>query len=327
MMRRLQTAPITTFRSDPLLGKGFADGIRPLPVDFDGILRSRVVRLLAGLPGVRGAFQAREATIISVKRENASLIGELFLARNPWFVEIVRKRRWPEETTAGGCEATAPFMGVETSVMYLSLAKRLHDFEQAAPAYDAKKYLEIGGGFGAIAHLLLTWRTELRKVVLVDIAPVIYIATQYLKAHFGSAVRDYKELRGGAISLLDDDSPEIICIPTWAIERFTGSIDLFHNAASFSEMTPEIVQNYAAHWRRLAHSQSVFWLFLNKTTEHANVELALPSAIRESFDWLSFEQIAQDRPGVTLVSTPPPIAQTKPNRPSAGHARADRRER
>ena len=44
---------------------------------------------------------------------------------------------------------------------------------------------------------------------------------------------------------------EIFCIAPWQIEKVSGSIDHFHNAASFVEMPEEIVGNYIKHIKRL----------------------------------------------------------------------------
>jgi hypothetical protein len=77
-----------------------------------------------------------------------------------------------------------------------------------------------------------------------------YVTTQYLRHFFPNAVRDYRQLRDLTdIRFSDDDKKEIVCLCPWQIEHFRQAVDVLWNSASFSEMTTEIVGNYAKHVR------------------------------------------------------------------------------
>jgi len=109
------------------------------------------------------------------------------------------------------------------------------------------QHLEIGGGFGANIHSLIENYENIRKFLYVHIHPNIYIGTQYLKAFYGTSVKDYSTFRGkDKIAFEDNSDLEIICIPNWSLANLSSSlkIDIFHNASSFTEMPSDVVKHY-----------------------------------------------------------------------------------
>lgn len=154
------------------------------------------------------------------------------------------------DTMLGGCVNFVQIGGRRIASHYLNL---LEQHDRVSHVYKAARSMfEIGGGFGANIHIALENHPRLRKVLYLDIPPNLYIGTQYLKAFYGSAVRDYLDTRHlPSIRFSDDDRLEIICIAPWQIERVKASLDLFHNAHSFVEMPRPTVANYAKHVMRL----------------------------------------------------------------------------
>jgi putative sugar O-methyltransferase len=146
----------------------------------------------------------------------------------------------------GGCVAKAKIKDEEIAVHCLNLLSQ-HDY--AARFVDfgkIKTVFEIGGGFGANIQLLLANYGTIRKVIYLDIPPNLYVGTQYLKAFFGSAVIDYREIkRRRSLGFASDSELEILCIAPWQIELFEDEVDLLINSASFVEMPKSVVQNYA----------------------------------------------------------------------------------
>lgn len=118
---------------------------------------------------------------------------------------------------------------------------------------NCKSYLEIGGGFGANTYLMCKNFPHIKKYIYIDIAPNLYVGTQFLKANFGDAVRDYSCFIGQNqdISFSDDLQLEIYCLLPHQIENIVSKIDIFHNANSFVEMPIDVVQNYADIVNRL----------------------------------------------------------------------------
>ena len=151
----------------------------------------------------------------------------------------------PQENIKGGCKMYCNIEGVNVSHLYIQMLWRLKNISLHMELGGIKTYFEIGGGFGSFVHCLLENYNNVRKVVYLDVAPNLYIGTQYLRSFYGDAVKDYTELRTKTeISFKDDDSLEILCIASWQIENLRCKIDLFHNANSFVEMPKSVVENY-----------------------------------------------------------------------------------
>ena len=150
------------------------------------------------------------------------------------------------ETVSAGCIDTIEIGGQVISAHYLQLLDT-HDRLAQEVDYDAvTSLLEIGGGFGANVHLLISNYPMMRKFLYLDIVPNLYVGTQYLRSIFGDSVRSYRELRGlQAIRFRDDSDLEILCIAPHQLQAYEGKVDLVHNAHSFVEMPRDVVANYA----------------------------------------------------------------------------------
>ena len=85
---------------------------------------------------------------------------------------------------------------------------------------------------------------------------------------------------------------EIICIAPWQIENLKLSIDIFYNAHSFVEMTPEIVSNYAAHIEKLPHAHNTKIILVSY--DRYNLETTLDPDHLKSFFTKNFQKIEQD---------------------------------
>ena len=110
---------------------------------------------------------------------------------------------------------------------------------------SARVFCEIGGGFGANVHLILSNYTTIRKINYVDIVPNLYVATQYLKSFYGESVLDYEMIKSAKkFSFADDNNLEILCIALWQMELVSAKIDIFQNESSFVEMPVSVIQKY-----------------------------------------------------------------------------------
>ena len=89
------------------------------------------------------------------------------------------------ETTIGGLqpESIVKIDNYKISKFYLEKLARIHTFSKERDFTKIKTVFEIGGGFGANAHLLLNLYPNIKKYIYLDIAPMLYVGTQYLK-HF-----------------------------------------------------------------------------------------------------------------------------------------------
>ncbi len=159
--------------------------------------------------------------------------------------QLLKKYKMPY-SLLGDCKIKATIDDKEYAVLYLNLLEQHDNLAQHVDFTKAKTVFEIGGGFGTNVHLLLENYKNIRKVLYLDIAPNLYVGTQYLKAFYGAAVHDYRELRKlDEIKFSNNDDLEIFCIAPRQIENFKGPIDIFMNAHSFVEMPKNVVKNYA----------------------------------------------------------------------------------
>lgn len=178
-----------------------------------------------------------------------------WLQESPRIRQLISDYRVPY-SLGGGCTSYCELDGEKVSIYYLALLDTIANIHQHIDLREKRSYFEIGGGFGANVHLLLTNFPNIRKLVYLDIPPNLYVGTQYLRSHFPAAIKDYRDLRNAArIGFSDDDRLEILCIAPWQIEALDVSVDLFHNAHSFVEMPSDVVANYARHIERLLHPE------------------------------------------------------------------------
>jgi len=148
-------------------------------------------------------------------------------------------------TTEFGCIQIFEKFGKKYSTLYLQMADRIDKLSKSFNFKNTNSFFEIGGGFGANIHFLITNFPNIKKILYLDAVPNIYVGTKYLEHHFGKKVKNYLELKNlDKISFKKNDELEILCIPPWLIEKVDAEIDHLHNAASFVEMPKMVIDNY-----------------------------------------------------------------------------------
>lgn len=168
-----------------------------------------------------------------------------YLKNNERVKYLLSKYNLNFETTKGGCLSFGEFNGINISHHYLQLLDTLDNIDDKSSILNKKTFLEIGGGFGVNAHLIIEL-FKVKKIIYLDIVPNLYVGTQYLKSFYGEKIIDYKKSKNmEIIKFSDTDELEIFCITPQQIEKIKSQIDLFHNAHSFVEMPENIIDNYA----------------------------------------------------------------------------------
>ena len=263
--RAIRQLGINAFRAEPAIGKGFADVVITDPFAGFANRGARFAQLLATIwpiSSIVGEYQTLLRARIEQRRQFQSM------AFDHRFGEIVREvRDRIPDTLHGGTEEVLDVGGQRIAAVYVDALARLWNFRASGVAFESTtSYIEIGGGFGAGTHLLLSLFPNVRKVVYVDIPPMIYVATEYLRHFFGDAVRDYGQTRMlNRIGFSSDTTREILCLCPWQVPKLETKADFLFNASSFSEMTPEIVKNYATHIGPNLSAAARLLLILNKT--------------------------------------------------------------
>lgn len=142
--------------------------------------------------------------------------------------------------------------------------------------------LEIGGGFGGMAYFLLRDSPNLTYID-VDIPENLALASFYLL----SAFPDKKFALYGEIDI-DNLNPlewDAILLPNFALKKIpSGSIELFFNSYSLSEMSLETVHEYFKHIDRITKK---YIYHVNHTKGKSTVNSSKFPINRERFDLIS----------------------------------------
>ena len=206
--------------------------------------RGRLVSLFFSLPIVKKIFDLQLNLTKENVLENIKLNNIIFNSLGK--VKNLINKYQINDSINFGCVSKIKINNLEFSTLYLEMIERIDNLSKIYNLNKINSFIEIGGGFGANIHLLIQNFPNIKKIIYADIFPNIFVGTEYLKKFYKNSVRDYLTLSNiDEIKFnFDDNKLEIICIPTWSLEKVSCKIDKFHNASSFQEMTVEQVSNY-----------------------------------------------------------------------------------
>jgi len=224
------------------IGTSFADN-QVLDVRNEFNIKGRILGKIFSLPLLNIIFNSQLKTTkryIDSYLENKAIVYQ----SNKNVISLLNKFKF-ENTTNFGCLSKFKYLNKEYSSHYLEMADRINILSQLFDFNNISSFFEIGGGFGANIHFLITNFPKIKKVLYLDAVPNIYVGTEYLRSFYKEKVKDYTELKNlDKISFSKDNELEILCIPPWLIEKVDVEIDHFHNAASFVEMPKKVIENY-----------------------------------------------------------------------------------
>ena len=224
------------------IGTSFADNIA-YDIRNELNFKGRIVSKIFSLPLISNIYKSQlniTKNSIDLYLENLAVVYK----NNNEVKKLIEKFKF-NNTTEFGCVKKFKYLNKEYSTYYLKMADRVNKIAGIFDFNEIRSYFEIGGGFGANIHFLITNYPNIKKIIYLDAVPNIYVGTEYLKFHYKNKVKDYlatKKIK--EITFEDNDDLEIICLPPWEIEKINVKIDHFHNAASFVEMPKEVVKNY-----------------------------------------------------------------------------------
>ena len=163
---------------------------------------------------------------------------------------------------------------------YINAFIDVHNFSKVIDFSKINSVFEIGCGFGAFAHTLLHLYPNIKKYIYLDIPPILYVGTQYLKYFYGEKVRDYRQMRKlDRINFSTSDDREIIAICPWQIEKIEADIDFFWNSYSFQEMTSDILVNYMKNFKSILNKNSKIGL---RTYTEVNSKTISPEDLKNT---------------------------------------------
>ena len=180
--------------------------------------------------------------------------------------DVPPKLQHVSESGEGNPSLQHCFNGRKYSRSMFNYLRGLTYLKKLVDTRKIKRVLEIGGGFGTLGEIFIKSDSQKFFYIDIDIPPVAYVSTQYLKSVFGTdnvasynVTRDWETID---ISMLAEKYKAAVLCP-WQIPRITGEIDLFVNYFSFQEMEPDVVENYA---RFVTNCNAKYVLLRNQET-------------------------------------------------------------
>ena len=224
------------------IGTSFADNL-VLDIRNEFNIKGRTIGKIFSLPLLNIIFNGQLNTTknyIDLLIKNQAIVYQ----NNQNVQNLIKKFKF-ENTTDFGCVQSFEYLKKNYSCHYLKMAHRINELSKSFDFKNIKSLFEIGGGFGANIHFLITNFPNIKKILYLDVVPNIYVGTEYLRYHYKDKVKDYLELKNlDKINFSKNNDLEIFCIPPWLIEKVETEIDHFHNAASFVEMPKKVISNY-----------------------------------------------------------------------------------
>lgn len=230
------------------IGTSFADNL-VLDIRNEFNLKGRIIGKLFSLPILNKIYNGQLK--ITENHLNSFLKNQSIVFKNDNNVKRLIKRYKFENTINFGCIQFFNYMNMNYSCLYLRIADSIDILSKSFDFNNTRSFFEIGGGFGANIHFLISNFNNIKKILYLDTVPNIFVGTEYLRYHFKDKVKDYENLKKfDQISFSDNDDLEIFCIPPWLIEKVNVEIDHFHNAHSFVEMPKTVIENYVKFIRK-----------------------------------------------------------------------------
>jgi putative sugar O-methyltransferase len=285
---------LDNFRENTGISKGFGDCCIYDPIDLlpPNSLKAISLKLLRRIPPIKYLYKEFRK-INSGHIEQLNNFTSLFYSSifEDAFADLLPKGRIPD-TLAGKPGLTVTVGNRKIGLSNMRALVWIREYAEKANLANCKTVMEIGGGFGAYVHMLLKCFPSIRKVIYLDIPPMLYIGTEYLRHYYNEAVVDYgKSSTMKMISFKSDDSYEIYCIAPWQISLVDAKLDFFWNSASFQEMPENVVNNYAKHIRRLLHERARAGLYIYKVKPSKRTRTAQQIIDAFSENGLSFSFI------------------------------------
>ena len=244
------------------VGTSYADNVI-LDARNEGIgIKSKIANKISRLPLIKNVLDAQ----IKLTKEHikARIDIKSHIYRKNEKVKQLLKNYVVKDTVNYGSVANFEINDERHAFLHLDNLHLIDLINNKINLNKIDSFFEIGGGFGANIHVLLNNFKNIRKVLYLDVAPNLFIGTEYLRNYFGDSVKDYLELKNKKIIFSNDENLEIHCISPWQLPNVNSQIDHFHNSCSFAEMTFEIVENYSKYIKKIIKKNGSLSLNLDK---------------------------------------------------------------
>jgi putative sugar O-methyltransferase len=175
---------------------------------------------------------------------------------------------------AEGNPLIVPFEGVEASQDLANAVLEYYSMEEVVPFGQCRRVLEIGGGYGRDAFVILSLNSNI-QYTMVDIPPSLWIAQRYLSSVFPALkvfhVRDFNDYEEVRVEMAM--ASIVFLLPHQLALLPDRHFDFSLNISSFGEMQSQQIENYFSSLERVTNGH--FYMKQWKLTQNAFDNLIL----------------------------------------------------
>jgi putative sugar O-methyltransferase len=267
--KAIKSHGLENFRTNSMISKGYADSMVLSPLDqFSGqTIKQRIYKKIVEFAPIKKyLFDPQLKYTESYFRQSQQYKDFYYTNKlSAWLSQALQTYSLPN-TLVGNPQDVVSIDDNIIAKSYLDSLIRISNLSKNIDFSKIQTVFEIGGGFGAFSHTLLHNFPNIKKYIYLDIPPILYVGTQYLKHFYGDQVKDYRLTKDlEKIKFSSSDEREIIAICPWQIDKLDVDVDFVWNSSSFQEMPEDIVLNYSQHIKRLlADDTSNLCLYIYK---------------------------------------------------------------
>jgi putative sugar O-methyltransferase len=224
------------------IGIGYADHRN---IDIRNILgkKEKMASIIFNLPILRSVY-SKQLKLTKKYCYDYLNFKKQFYQNSPIVIKLLEKYKF-ENTVNFGAIDKIQYQNQDISTLHLIMANRMDFVDQKINLNEINSYCEIGGGFGANVQFLLSNFKNIKKVILIDIFPTIFILSEYLRSIYKKNVIDYTVIKQmNEIKFKKNNDLEIYCVPNFEAYKINDNIDHLHNAHSFVEMSSQQLEYY-----------------------------------------------------------------------------------
>ena len=291
-IKEIKKKGISKFRnSSSIIGCGYADNYeldRRISMNYSSFFKRVINNLIQKFPRV-SLMQDSQVSLSNSYYKEYKKMRSMYANKSDRIKDLINEFPINFETTRFECDNDLELNGQIYSAYYLEMLSRIKFFSGFCDFKSVTSFVEIGGGFGAFAHLILELFPNIKTYYYVDIAPNLYVGSNYLRSFYKESVHDYLSIKSlYELPKSNNNSRKIYCLPPWDIKKIPeSSIDLFHNASSFVEMPSMAVKNYASIIEKFLSSNGKILL---QTYKNFDLETTFhPDQLPSFFESLNFD--------------------------------------
>ncbi|MFN3348155.1 putative sugar O-methyltransferase [Pseudorhodoplanes sp.] len=253
ILRELHRVGLRGMRNNQVLLKGFAFGGLPRPELPASPVKRAIWHALTAIPGVNRILAEHDRVLAAEYERHKSTRRNLARVALDEVAKSFPDLQPPAGIANDDADDAFTWRGHVVVPAFAIYLTRIADFYTRIQPKDVTSILEIGPGLGLSTLAHMTINPHLRVIANVDIVPVLYLSTQFLRTIEAIDLVDYRQMREHVTIAAEPaaNGVRLYQMAPWQLPKLEGQIDYFFNSFSFQEMEKEVIRNYAAEIFRL----------------------------------------------------------------------------